>query len=101
MRRNASRCGMAQIHRRDTEGDDRLVVPSAVGGLAFLDEASTANTYAAILKRQGVNAIVLLIHEGGRQRPHDSNADPNQCDDFSGDIAVAGRATAGGRGGEA
>jgi 5'-nucleotidase len=69
------------------KGADRLVVPSAVGGLAFLDEASTANTHAAELKRQGVNAIVLLIHEGGRQRPDDSTADPNRCDDFSGNIA--------------
>jgi 5'-nucleotidase len=69
------------------KGTDRIVVPSAVGGLAFLDEASTANTYAAQLRRQGVNAIVLLIHEGGRQRPDDSKADPNRCDDFSGEIA--------------
>ena len=68
-------------------GTSRIVGSSAVAGLTFLDEATTANTYAATLKRQGVNAIVLLIHEGGRQRPDDSRADPNECADFSGDIA--------------
>ena len=44
-----------------------VVSPDGVRGFAFLDEASTANLYAARLQQQGVNAIVLLIHQGGRQ----------------------------------
>lgn len=32
---------------------------------------------------------MLLIHEGGRQRPGDGNAaDPNACADFAGPIAA-------------
>jgi 5'-nucleotidase len=62
----------------------RIVTPSGVRGLTFLDEATTANAYAAELKQQGVRAIVLLIHEGGEQA---AGADPNGCRGFSGDIA--------------
>jgi 2',3'-cyclic-nucleotide 2'-phosphodiesterase (5'-nucleotidase family) len=65
-------------------GTARLVGPGSQRGLRFLDEAATANRYAERLKRQGVKAIVLLIHEGGRQR--DADADPNRCNDFSGPI---------------
>jgi 5'-nucleotidase len=49
------------------EGTPTIVTPSGVAGLRFLDEAATANRYAAQLKAQGVNAIVVLIHEGGTQ----------------------------------
>ena len=62
----------------------RIVSPTGVRGLTFLDEATTANAYAAELKQQGVRAIVLLIHEGGVQS---DNADPNGCRGFSGAIA--------------
>ena len=49
------------------EGTPSIVTPSGVAGLRFLDEAATANKYAAELKKQGVNTIVVLIHEGGLQ----------------------------------
>ncbi len=49
------------------EGTPSIVTPSGVAGLRFLDEAATANRYAAELKKQGVNTIVVLIHEGGLQ----------------------------------
>jgi 5'-nucleotidase len=67
-------------------GTPRIVSPLGTRGLTFLDEAETANAHAARLKRQGVNAIVLLIHEGGRQRPAEGNADPNGCDNLGGGI---------------
>jgi 5'-nucleotidase len=62
----------------------RIVTPTGVRGLTFLDEATTANAYAEELKQQGVKAIVLLIHEGGEQS---GNATPNGCSGFSGAIA--------------
>jgi 5'-nucleotidase len=62
----------------------RIVTPAGVRGLTFLDEATTANMYAATLKQQGVQAIVLLIHEGGEQS---GSGDANGCRDFSGAIA--------------
>jgi len=67
-------------------GTNHLVIQSGIAGLSFLDEATTANAYAARLKRQGADAVVLLIHQGGRQKPSDDAADPNGCDDFSGGI---------------
>jgi 5'-nucleotidase len=42
-----------------------IVVPSGVAGLDFLDEVPTINRYAAELQAQGVNAIVVLVHQGG------------------------------------
>lgn len=41
-----------------------IVTPAGVEGLSFEDEATTANNIASKLKRQGVNAIVVLIHQG-------------------------------------
>lgn len=68
------------------QGTKEIVAPTATRGLTFLDEAATANAHAARLERQGVHAIVLLIHEGGRQRPDAGQADPNGCANFSGAI---------------
>ena len=70
------------------KGTRQVVLPSRVRGLAFLDEAETANAYAARLKRQGVHAIVLLVHEGGSQRSSDSELDPNGCADFGGALTA-------------
>ena len=65
------------------KGTPEIVTPAGVAGLRFLDEATTANTYAAQLRKQGVNAIVLLIHQGGQQT---GGADPNGCAGLTGDI---------------
>ena len=47
-----------------------LVTPSGVAGLHFLDEAATANALVPELKRNGADAIVLLIHQGGYLTPY-------------------------------
>jgi 5'-nucleotidase len=49
------------------EGTPSIVTPSGVAGLDFADEADTANRYAKELQAQGVEAIVVLMHEGGAQ----------------------------------
>jgi 5'-nucleotidase len=67
-------------------GTARIIPPAGSRGLTFLDEASTANAHAARLKRQGVHAIVLLIHQGGRQVAGERPADPNGCTGFTGGI---------------
>lgn len=43
----------------------RIVVPAGVAGLTFRDEAETVNALVPELRRQGIEAIVVLIHEGG------------------------------------
>ena len=47
------------------EATPSIVTPSGVAGLAFRDEADTANKLVAQLKRRGIDAVVVLIHEGG------------------------------------
>ena len=42
-----------------------IVTASGVAGLEFTDEVKTANALVPVLKAQGVNAIVVLIHQGG------------------------------------
>lgn len=44
-----------------------IVIPSAVAGLEFRDEADSINAAVADLHQQGVHAIVVLIHQGGVQ----------------------------------
>src|SRR5215218_5104693 len=43
-----------------------LVTPAGVAGLTFADEAATANALVPKLKAQGADALVLLIHQGGK-----------------------------------
>ena len=47
------------------EGTPNIVTASGVAGLEFKDEVETANALVPELKAQGVNAIVVLLHEGG------------------------------------
>ncbi|PJN36101.1 bifunctional metallophosphatase/5'-nucleotidase [Streptomyces sp. CB02959] len=47
------------------KGTPDIVNADGVKGLTFHDEVTTINKYARVLDRQGVKAIVALIHEGG------------------------------------
>ncbi|MHB6908983.1 bifunctional metallophosphatase/5'-nucleotidase [Streptomyces sp. DB-54] len=47
------------------KGTPDIVNADGVKGLTFHDEVATINKYARVLDRQGVKAIVALIHEGG------------------------------------
>jgi len=49
------------------EGTPNIVTPSGVAGLDFLDEAATVNALVPQLTAQGIQTIVVLIHEGGAQ----------------------------------
>ena len=65
------------------KGTPTIVTPTGVVGLTFLDEAATANAYAKVLQKQGVKAIVLLLHQGGAQS---TGVDINGCTGFNGDV---------------
>ena len=58
-----------------------VLTRAAVVGLYFTDEADTVNRLVPELKSAGVEAIVVLIHQGGFNR-----GDPNECTDFRGPI---------------
>ncbi|MFC7537108.1 bifunctional metallophosphatase/5'-nucleotidase [Sphingomonas sp. GCM10030256] len=60
-----------------------LVTPAGVRGLAFADEAATANAWAKWLKASGAHSVVLLIHQGGRV-PETYKL--GSCEGLSGDI---------------
>jgi 5'-nucleotidase len=48
------------------EGTPLIVSPTGMSGLTFADEADTVNALVPGLKQQGVEAIVVVIHEGGQ-----------------------------------
>jgi 5'-nucleotidase len=59
---------------KDTPG---IVVPTGVAGLEFRDEAATVNALLPRLRAEGIEAIVVLVHEGGVQTG--SLQDINEC----------------------
>ncbi|WP_027480487.1 bifunctional metallophosphatase/5'-nucleotidase [Deinococcus pimensis] len=52
-----------------------IVTPAGVADLNFLDEADSINKYVPVLKGMKVDAIVVLIHEGGELVKDPSNTD--------------------------
>ena len=63
------------------KGTPGLVSPVGIADLEFRDEASTVNALIPELKARGVEAIVVLIHEGGLP-----TGDYNECPGVSGPI---------------
>jgi 5'-nucleotidase len=59
-----------------------LVSPDQLKDLTFGDEAEAINKAIPVLKAQGADAVVVLIHQGGTI----TAADPNSCAGFTGDI---------------
>ena len=47
------------------KGTPDIVTASGVAGLQFQDEVTTINHYAQVLQKQGVKAIVAIVHQGG------------------------------------
>lgn len=68
------------------EATDSLVAAAGIQGWDFQDEAETANNLVPILKHKGVEAIVVLLHEGGNQDP--APGDYNACENFTGPVAA-------------
>ncbi len=72
------------------EGTKEIVSQEGVAGLEFGDEVETANRYAAELQAKGVETIVVLLHEGGKQNGPTAY-DVNGCNALSGPIVdIAG-----------
>lgn len=65
------------------KGTDALIPPEVAAQVRFADEADTANALVEQLKRQGADAIVLLIHQGGRTT---GSPNPNGCEGLNSDI---------------
>jgi 5'-nucleotidase len=67
------------------EGTKEIVSQDGVAGLDFADEVETANKYAAELQAQGVETIIVLLHQGGAQSGANS-WDVNGCNGMTGPI---------------
>lgn len=65
------------------ESTPDIVTPIGNAGLTFLDEATRANALVPELQAVGVEAIVVLIHEGGYQSGY-----YDQCEGVSGPIVA-------------
>jgi 5'-nucleotidase len=63
------------------KGTPDIISPTSAAGLEFKDEADSVNASVAELKARGVEAIVVLIHEGGFP-----TGDYNECPGISGAI---------------
>ena len=72
------------------EATDTLVAAEGIQGWDFLDEAETANALVPELQAKGVEAIVVLLHEGGSQTPPPGDVDA--CVGISGPIVAINNA---------
>ena len=63
------------------KGTSGIISPTSATGLEFHDEAETVNALVPELKARGIEAIVVLIHEGGYP-----TGDYNECPAISGAI---------------
>jgi 5'-nucleotidase len=63
------------------KGTSGIISPSSAAGLQFRDEAETVNALVPELKARGIEAIVVLIHEGGYP-----TGNYNECPAISGAI---------------
>ena len=69
------------------KGTPALVPGEGVSDLDFIDEADAVNRLVPELRAQGVETIVVLLHQGGAQR----GGDYNSCVGFSGPVVDIAR----------
>ena len=62
-------------------GTSALVRAGGIGGIGFRDEVETVNALVPQIRAQGIEAVMVVIHQGGTQ-----TGGINGCNDFQGDI---------------
>jgi 5'-nucleotidase len=65
------------------ESTPSIVTPSGISTIEFLDEVETVNAIVPVLQAQGIESIVVLIHEGGF-----ASGGENGCTGASGPIVA-------------
>ncbi len=61
------------------KGTPTIVTPTGVAGLSFEDEADTVNALIPKIRRKGIEAVVVLVHQGGFQNGAGNANDINGC----------------------
>ncbi|MET0764265.1 MAG: bifunctional metallophosphatase/5'-nucleotidase [Blastococcus sp.] len=70
-----------------TDTTPTIVAPDGIQDVRFIDEAQAVNTYVPELRRRGVEAIAVLVHEGGDvDTPNPALDQVNRCANLSGPI---------------
>jgi 5'-nucleotidase len=72
--------GIIGVTLKDTPA---VVTPAGVEGLRFADEAATVNQLIPVLRQQGVEIVIVLLHEGAATTARKIN--DKRCPGFSGD----------------
>ena len=62
------------------EGTPLIVSPDGIASVDFLDEAESVNALIPHLRRRGVEAFVVLLHEGGSVRTGSTGGHPDLID---------------------
>jgi len=66
------------------EGTPSIVSPGGIAAVNFFDEADTVNALVPELKKQGVETIIVLLHEGGVTSNPLNPTTINECGTLSG-----------------
>jgi 5'-nucleotidase len=79
------------------KGTPDIVSPDGISTLSFLDEATSINKYVPELRALNVDAIIVLIHQGGEVRNADNTIDTTAydksgCTNLSGSIVDIAKA---------
>jgi 5'-nucleotidase len=68
-----------------TETTPTIVSPTGITDVEFVDEADAVNHWVPILQADGIEAIGVLMHEGG-EATGPAALDPNGCDQLEGAV---------------
>jgi 5'-nucleotidase len=68
-----------------TETTPSIVDAAGIADVQVIDEADAVNKWVKVLQRRNVEAIGVLVHEGGEQQGS-QKANPNGCDTLTGPI---------------
>ena len=68
-----------------TKTTPTLVSPTGITDVEFIDEADAVNRWVPVLRKEGIEAIGVLMHEGG-VAIGPAALDPNGCDQLEGPV---------------
>jgi 5'-nucleotidase len=68
-----------------TDTTPTIVSPTGITDVEFIDEADAVNRWVPVLQEEGIEAIGVLVHEGG-EATGPAALDPNGCDELEGPV---------------